>query len=65
MFSNRNHLATLLLVSHDRDLLNNVVDKIIHLHDCKFTVYTGGYDTFEDTRRERLASPETDLPNVN
>jgi ATP-binding cassette subfamily F protein 3 len=46
---------TILLVSHDRDLLNNVVDKIIHLHDRKFTVYTGGYDIFEETRRQRLA----------
>ncbi|HEY4164584.1 MAG TPA: ABC-F family ATP-binding cassette domain-containing protein, partial [Dongiaceae bacterium] len=46
---------TILLVSHDRDLLNNVVDKIIHLHDKKFTVYTGGYDIFEETRRQRLA----------
>jgi ATP-binding cassette subfamily F protein 3 len=46
---------TVLLVSHDRDLLNNVVDKIVHLHDRKFTVYNGGYDTFEDTRRQRLA----------
>ncbi len=51
----KNYPHTILLVSHDRDLLNNVVNKIIHLHDCKFTVYTGGYDTFEDTRRERLA----------
>jgi len=51
----KNYPHTILLVSHDRDLLNNVVDKIIHLHDCKFTVYTGGYDTFEETRRERLA----------
>src|SRR3982751_2416525 len=51
----KNYPRTILLVSHDRDLLNNVVDKIIHLHDCKFTLYTGGYDTFEATRRERLA----------
>jgi ATP-binding cassette subfamily F protein 3 len=46
---------TILLVSHDRDLLNNVVDKIIHLNEKKFTVYTGGYDIFEETRRQRLA----------
>src|SRR3954469_13414741 len=51
----KNYPHTILLVSHDRDLLNNVVNKIIHLHDCKFTLYTGGYDPFEDTRRERLA----------
>ena len=46
---------TILLVSHDRDLLNNVVDKIIHLHDRKMTLYGGGYDQFEETRRQRLA----------
>src|SRR6266481_5178460 len=46
---------TLLLVSHDRNLLNKVVDKIIHLEDNKLTLYTGGYDRFEQTRAERLA----------
>jgi len=44
-----------LLVSHDRDLLNRAVDKIVHLHDRKLTVYTGGYDDFEHARGERLA----------
>ncbi|HNB26589.1 MAG TPA: ABC-F family ATP-binding cassette domain-containing protein [Alphaproteobacteria bacterium] len=46
---------TVLLVSHDRDLLNGAVDKIIHLHDRKLTMYTGGYDDFERLRSERLA----------
>jgi ATP-binding cassette subfamily F protein 3 len=46
---------TVLLVSHDRDLLNRAVDKIVHLHDRKLTVYTGGYDDFEHARGERLA----------
>ncbi|HEV8391638.1 MAG TPA: ABC-F family ATP-binding cassette domain-containing protein [Dongiaceae bacterium] len=46
---------TILLVSHDRDLLNRAVDKIIHLHDRKLTMYTGGYDDFEHARSERLA----------
>ena len=46
---------TVLLVSHDRDLLNGAVDKIIHLHDRKLTMYTGGYDDFERLRAERLA----------
>ncbi len=47
---------TILLVSHDRDLLNKVVDKIVHLESGKLTVYTGGYDRFENTRAERLAN---------
>jgi ATP-binding cassette subfamily F protein 3 len=46
---------TVLLVSHDRDLLNRAVDKIVHLHDRKLTIYTGGYDDFEHARSERLA----------
>ena len=46
---------TILLVSHDRDLLNGSVDKIIHLHERKLTMYTGGYDDFERLRGERLA----------
>jgi ATP-binding cassette, subfamily F, member 3 len=45
----------ILLVSHDRDLLNKTVEKIIHLEACKLTVYTGGYDRFEQTRAERIA----------
>ncbi len=45
---------TVLLVSHDRDLLNKVADHILHLEDTRLTLYTGGYDQFEATRRARL-----------
>ena len=52
------HLAsypgTLLLVSHDRDLLNRAVNRILHLEGGKLTLYGGNYDTFERIRRERL-----------
>jgi ATP-binding cassette subfamily F protein 3 len=47
---------TLLIVSHDRDLLNKVVDKIVHLEAGKLTVYGGGYDTFEKTRALKIAN---------
>jgi ATP-binding cassette subfamily F protein 3 len=50
-----NYPNTVLLVSHDRNLLNKVVDKIIHLEENKLTLYTGGYDRFEQTRAERIA----------
>ncbi|MDF2094595.1 ABC-F family ATP-binding cassette domain-containing protein [Aquibaculum arenosum] len=49
-----NYPGTLLLVSHDRDLLNRAVDRILHLEGGKLTLYSGGYDIFERTRRERL-----------
>ena len=44
---------TVLMVSHDRDLLNRAVGSILHLDKGKLTVYTGGYDDFEETRREK------------
>lgn len=46
---------TVLLVSHDRDLLNKAVGHILHLEDHRLSLYTGGYDTFEKVRRERQA----------
>ncbi len=45
---------TLLMVSHDRDLLNDVCDHIVHIDQQKLVTYTGHYDTFERTRAERL-----------
>ena len=45
---------TVLVISHDRDLLNRSVGAILHLDRQKLTLYQGPYDTFEDTRRARL-----------
>ncbi|MFT3967420.1 MAG: ABC-F family ATP-binding cassette domain-containing protein [Sphingobium sp.] len=47
--------ATILLVSHERDFLNNVVDHILHLERGRLTLYPGGYDSFERQRAERQA----------
>ena len=47
--------GTLLVISHERDLLNNVVDHILHLERGKITLYSGGYDSFERQRAERAA----------
>ena len=47
--------ATILLVSHERDFLNNVADHILHLSGGKLTLYPGGYDAFERQRAERQA----------
>ncbi len=44
---------TVLIVSHDRDLLNTAVNAILHLERGKLALYAGGYDDFEDMRRER------------
>jgi ATP-binding cassette subfamily F protein 3 len=50
----KSYPGTLILVSHDRDLLNRVPQKIIHLEGGKLVLYAGNYDRFERTRRERL-----------
>ena len=55
--------ATIVLVSHERDFLNNVVDHILHLHAGKLTLYPGGYDAFERQRAERLAQLEAARAN--
>ena len=41
---------TVLIVSHDRDLLNRAVNSILHLDRRKLTFYRGGYDEFERQR---------------
>jgi ATP-binding cassette subfamily F protein 3 len=47
--------GTLVVISHERDLLNNVVDAILHLQGGKLTIYPGNYDAFETQRAERAA----------
>jgi len=51
----KSYPGTLLVISHERDLLNNVVDHILHLEGGKVTLYSGGYDSFERQRAERAA----------
>ena len=51
----RDYPHTILLISHDRDLLNEAVDAIVHLDRGKLTLYQGNYDNFDRQRREKLA----------
>ena len=46
---------TVIVISHDRDLLNRAVGTVVHLDRGKLTLYRGGYDSFERQRRENLA----------
>ena len=45
--------GTVLVISHDRDMLNKVVDSIVHLEGRKLTFYRGNYDNFEKQRAEK------------
>ena len=49
----RHYPHTFILVSHDRDLLNGAVDQIVHIDGGRLVAYSGNYDRFERTRRER------------
>src|SRR3546814_680551 len=55
----RSYPGQLVVISHERDLLNNVVDHILHLEGGKVTLYPGGYDDFERQRAERIAQLAT------
>ena len=44
-----------VVISHDRDLLNQSVDHILHLDQGKLFLYRGGYDQFERQRAEKQA----------
>ncbi|MCH7234827.1 ABC-F family ATP-binding cassette domain-containing protein [Xylella fastidiosa subsp. multiplex] len=46
--------GTLLLISHDREFLDNVATHILHLHDGNAKLYVGGYTDFERQRAEQL-----------
>lgn len=48
----RRYPYTVIIISHDRDLLNNAVNSIVHLDQKKLTFYRGGYDQFERQKAE-------------
>jgi len=51
----RSYQGTLLLISHDRDFLDRVVNQIVHIEQQKIKAYTGNYSAFELARAEHLA----------
>ncbi len=52
----KRYRGSVIVVSHDRDLLNNVTEFILHLEYQKLTLYSGNYDTFVATRAMRRAN---------
>ncbi|MGD8175168.1 ATP-binding cassette domain-containing protein [Marinimicrobium sp. ARAG 43.8] len=50
--------GTLIIISHDRDFLDNVVDRIVSLENAKLNLYTGNYSAYERQRAERLAQQD-------
>lgn len=54
----RNYPGTLMLISHDRDFLDEVVGEILHVEQQRITLYSGNYTAFEGIRAERLANQQ-------
>ena len=50
--------GSLLLISHDRDFLDAVVDSVAHIEEQRITLYRGNYSAFERQRAERLAQQQ-------
>jgi ATP-binding cassette, subfamily F, member 3 len=51
----RDYRGTLVLISHDRDFLDAVIDNVLHIEQQRITLYRGGYSDFERQRGEKLA----------
>ncbi len=56
----RAYPGTLLLISHDRDFLDAVVDQIAHIEQDRLTLYAGNYSAFERVRAELLARQQSE-----
>lgn len=54
----RLYQGTLVLISHDRDFIDSIVDKVIHIEQKKLHEYTGNYTSFEAQRAEKLAQQQ-------
>jgi ATP-binding cassette subfamily F protein 3 len=55
----KDYRGTLVLISHDRDFLDAVVNHILHIEQQCLTLYRGGYSDFERQRAERLAQQQS------
>ncbi|WNJ96355.1 ABC transporter ATP-binding protein [Vibrio ruber] len=50
----QNYPGTLILISHDRDFLDPIVGRVIHIENQQLNEYTGNYSSFENQRAEKL-----------
>jgi ATP-binding cassette subfamily F protein 3 len=56
----KSYPGTLLIISHDRDFLDNVVDEIVHIENAQLNSYRGNYSAFERLRALRLSEQQAD-----
>ena len=51
--------GTLLMISHDREFLDAIIDRVLHIENKTIRAYTGNYSQFEQKRAEELAQQQT------
>ena len=54
----KSYQGTLILISHDRDFIDAIVDEIVHVEHHKLNYYKGNYSAFERIRAERMAQQQ-------
>ena len=54
----KSYTGTLVLISHDRDFLDPIVDKIMHIEQQSLNEYTGNYSSFERQRATKLSQQQ-------
>ncbi|RKF14431.1 ABC transporter ATP-binding protein [Alginatibacterium sediminis] len=54
----RRYEGTLILISHDREFLDNIVTRIVHVDQLRLNTYTGTYSDFEKMRAEKMAQQQ-------
>lgn len=54
----KRYAGTLIIISHDRDFLDNIVDRIVCIENQKLDAYSGNYSAFERQRAEKLAQQQ-------
>ena len=57
------YAGAIVLVSHDRDFINEVANRVVELHDGRATEYVGDYADFVEQRAERMAQLEAAAKN--
>ncbi len=55
----KDYRGTLVLISHDRDFIDAVVDQVAHIENRQLTLYRGGYSDFERQRAEKLTQQQS------
>ncbi len=55
----RSYAGTLLMISHDREFLDAIIDRVFHIENRRLAVYSGNYSQFEQKRTEELALQAT------